>query len=165
MKIAVAYIRGPRGFKGELAAALFSTSSDNLKIGQPVTINKGEKSYDTEVEFIKHLRKGIGLKLAGINDEQTAESWRGGEILVEMSELEPLGEGEFYNFQLEGLTIYEEDGTRLGEIKAIDDSAGNPLLTIATENGEVLIPFVSAIVKSVDLEKKKMVIKKLEGLY
>jgi len=165
MKIAVAYIRGPRGFKGELAAALFKPSSASLRPGLVVTILKGDKSSELEVEYIKSLRRGIGLKLIGIDDEETADGWRGAEILVEAENLEPLGEKEFYHFQLEGSEICEQDGTKLGVVERIDDTTGNALLTVKTDNGEILIPFVEAVVKSVDIEKKMIIIKKIEGLY
>ena len=165
MKIAVAHIRGPRGFKGELAAALYRQSSRSLKPGAEVTLSKEDKSRDLKVEYVKSLRKGIGLKLTEIDDEATAESWRGGEILIELEKIDPLDEKEFYHFQLEGAGVVEEDGTEVGIVEGIDDFAGNDLLIVKTEKGEILIPFVTAIIKSVDVTMKRIVINKIEGLY
>jgi len=165
MKIAVAYIRSPRGFKGELAASLYNPSSENLKPGGKITIKKGDRSNSLTVEYIKTLRKGIGIKLEGIDDEETAESWRGAEILMELDELEALDESEFYEFEIEGAEVFESEGGKLGIVDRIENSTGNSLLVVKGDSGEILIPFVAAIVKSVDIENKKIVIEKLEGLY
>ena len=165
MKIAVAYVRGPRGFKGELSATLYRQSSNSVRPGAEVTIIKGDRSRDLEVEYVKSLRKGIGLKLTEIDDQESAESWRGAEVLIELEKIEPLGEKEFYHFQLEGAEVFEEDGAKIGIVDWINDSAGNDLLIVRTENGEIIIPFVKAIIKSIDVATKKIIIRKIEGLY
>lgn len=165
MKIAVAYIRGPRGFKGELTAALYRPSSQSLIPGLEVTIRKGDRVSDLKIEYVKLLRKGVGVKLAGVDNEEDALSWKGGEILVEANELEPLDEKEFYHFQIEGVEVFEENGERIGIVREVDSSSGNTLLIIDRGNDEIMIPFVEAFVKSVDVENKKIMIRKIEGLY
>ncbi|MEE8417365.1 MAG: hypothetical protein V3S06_01740, partial [candidate division Zixibacteria bacterium] len=90
MKVSVAYIKGPRGLKGELAAVLYRQSLESLKPGQEVVIQVKEKSRKCIVEYVKPLKNRIGLKLSGIDDEKTASDWRQAEILVEKKELEPL---------------------------------------------------------------------------
>ena len=165
MKIAVSYIRGPRGFKGELTAILYRPSSRSLIPGLEVTIRKDERVSDLKIEYVKLLRKGVGVKLAGVDNEEDALSWKGGEILVEANELEPLDEKEFYHFQIEGAEVFEEDGERIGIVREVDGSSGNTLLIIARGNDEIMIPFVEAFVKSVDVENKKIMIRKIEGLY
>lgn len=164
MKISVAYIKGPRGFKGELAAVLYNPSSRSLKPGLAVTLEKGEKSGDFEIEFIKSLRKRIGLKLKGIEDGEAAENWKGAEVLVEKDKLEPLNESEFYHFELEGAEVYGDDGEYIGKIKHVDDNVGNAVVYIDSDKGELLIPFVKEIVQTVDIAKKRIVIKMIEGL-
>lgn len=165
MKITVAYIRGPRGFKGELTAALYRPSSQSLIPGLEVTIRKDDRVSDLKIEYVKLLRKGVGVKLAGVDNEEDALSWKGGEILVEAKELEPLDEKEFYHFQIEGAEVFEENGERVGIVREVDGSAGNTLLIVDTGNEEIMIPFVEAFVKSVDAENKKIMIRKIEGLY
>lgn len=164
MKISVAYIKGPRGFKGELAAVLYNPSSENLRKGLTVTLEKGEKSGDFEIEFTKPSKKRIGLKLKGIEDQKTAEYWKGAEVLVEKDKLKPLEESEFYHFELEGAEVYEENGDLIGKVKSVDSIVANPILNVESKSGEIMIPFVKAIVKEVNIKEKKIVIRKIEGL-
>ncbi|UCC80604.1 MAG: 16S rRNA processing protein RimM [Candidatus Zixiibacteriota bacterium] len=165
MKISVAYIKGPRGFKGELAAVLYNPSSKNLKKGLTVTLEKGEKSNDFEVEFTRPSKKRIGLKLKGIEDQKTAEYWKGAEVLVEKDKLEPLEESEFYHFELEGVEVYDENGELIGTVKSVDSIVANPVLNVESKSGEIMIPFVKAIIQEVNIKEKKIVIRKIEGLF
>jgi 16S rRNA processing protein RimM len=165
MKVSVAYIKGPRGFKGELAAILYRPSSQSLKPGLKVTIQKEDRSRECTIEYIKPLRNRIGLKLSGIENEETASNWRHGEILVEKKDLEPLDENQYYHFEIEGARVYEEGGDLIGTVTYLGGAAGNDLLYVKTDESEIMIPFVKAIVKSVDVENRRIVIKKIEGLY
>lgn len=165
MKVSVAYIKGPRGLRGELAAVLYRPSSESLKPGLEVTIKIKEKSQKCIVEYVKSLKNRIGLKLTGIDDEETALDWRHGEILVDKKELEPLGEHQYYHFEIEGARVYDEKGNMIGTVTNIDTAHGNDLLYVKTDEGEIMIPFVKAIVQTVDIENKRIVIKKIKGLY
>jgi 16S rRNA processing protein RimM len=104
------------------------------------------------------------LKLKGIENGEAAENWKGAEVLVEKDKLEPLDESEFYHFELEGAEVYGDDGDYIGKIKYVDDNVGNAVVYIDSDKGELLIPFVKEIVQTVDIKKKKVVIKMLEGL-
>jgi 16S rRNA processing protein RimM len=165
MKISVAYIKGPRGFKGELAAVLYSPTSDHLKEGMTVTLEKGDKSDDFTVEFTKSFKKRIGLKLKGIDDPETAEFWKGAEVLVERDKLEQLDESEYYHFELEGADVYDEGGELIGTVKFVDSNVANAVLYVESDGKEIMIPFVKAFVQEVNIEEKKITIRKIEGLY
>jgi 16S rRNA processing protein RimM len=165
MKVSVANIGKPRGYKGELAVIPYRPGTETLRVGLKVTLKKGEVSEDSIIQTVKILEDRIGLKLKGIESESDAEYWRGGEILVDDQDLQALDSGEYYHFQIEGAEVFEENGQLLGVVKSIDFLSANDVLTVQSELGEILIPFVQSVIVSVDAEKKKIVIRKLEGLY
>ncbi len=165
MKIAVAYIRGLRGYKGELAAVLYRPSSESLKPGVKVTLQKDDRSGEYEVEEIKLLKNRVGVKLKGIEDEEAASSWRGGEILLEKENLAPLDKSEFYHFEIEGAEVFDTDGELIGTVTFVDSNAGNDILNVRTEKAEIMIPFVKAFVKSIDIESRRIVVEKIEDLF
>ena len=57
------------------------------------------------------------------------------------------------------------DGTKVGTIKQIDHFPAQDLLTVATSSGDVLVPFVKAIVASVDIDAGTMVVTPPLGLF
>jgi 16S rRNA processing protein RimM len=165
MKVSVAYIKGPRGLKGELAAVLYRPSSKSLRPGLEVMLRKEEQSRICIVEYVKPLKNRIGLKLSGIDDEETALDWSQGEILVEKEKLEPLGEYQYYHFEIEGAQVYDEEENFIGTVTSIDNAPGNDILYVKTDKDEIMIPFVKAIVKIVETENKRIVVRKIKGLY
>jgi 16S rRNA processing protein RimM len=165
MKISVAYITKPRGFKGELAVVPYRPNTESLKPGLEVTLQKGGISRSFVIETIKVLRERIAIKLIGIENEASAESWRGGDLLLDEEQLAPLSEGEYYHFQLEGADVYEENGSLVGKVIALDYLSANDILTVQGESGEILIPLIKQVIVSVDIQNKRIVIRRLEGLF
>jgi 16S rRNA processing protein RimM len=100
-----------------------------------------------------------------IGDRNAAEAVRGTVLLATVAAQErPEDPEEFYDLQLVGLVAYDEAGTRLGELTAVTHGAQD-LLTIRTPDGrDALVPFVAALVPSVDLEAGRVVIADRPGL-
>lgn len=165
MKIAVAQIKGPRGFKGELAASLYRPNTETLKPGLGITLQKEDATQECVIESVKFLRGRVALKLTGIDDEETALGWRGADVLVEKDKLASLKPGEYYHFNIEGAEVFEENGAYVGKVTRIEYLAANDILIVETENGEAMIPFVKAIVKSVEIEPKRIIVNRIEGLF
>ena len=53
----------------------------------------------------------------------------------------------------------------LGKVREISNLAANGIFVVNGDRGEILIPAISQVIVSVDVEKKKIVIRKIEGLY
>jgi 16S rRNA processing protein RimM len=165
MKISVAYIRKPRGIRGELTAVLYRPSSKSLRPGIQITLQKEKDSQVFAIEYMKSLKGRIALKLAGLDNQEEASFWNGAEVLLDREDLEPLDDDEFYHFEIEGVKVYDQDGAYVGTVKQMAVIPGNDIMIIKGDDKEIMIPFVKAIVKSVDLEKKRIVISSIEGLY
>jgi len=111
------------------------------------------------------LNGRISLKLDDIDSEEAAEYWRGAELLMESESLEKLGTGEYYHFQIEGCEVYETSGKYVGKVKMVESYTANDILSLDSEQGEILIPMIKSVIESIDIESKKIIIRKLEGLY
>jgi 16S rRNA processing protein RimM len=165
MKILVAHIKKPRGLNGELAVIPYKEDTQSLRKGLEVTLQKGDLSRETVVESVVFLNGRLALKFAGIASEEQARQWQGGEVLAESEDLASLRSDEFYHFEIEGCEVYEEGGAHLGKVAGIDFISANDVLTVETESGEILIPFIKRVISSVDIKAKKITIRKIEGLY
>ncbi len=54
------------------------------------------------------------------------------------------------------MDVYDSTGNKLGKVKSLQDIG--PYYLIELDNGKTYIPFVSEIVKEVDIEKKRIVV-------
>jgi 16S rRNA processing protein RimM len=107
------------------------------------------------------------VRLDGVDDRNTADALRGSVFVVDSDDLPPIDEADtFYDHQLEGLQVRTTAGLDVGVIAEVLHTAAGELLAIkrSGEDGEVLVPFVSAIVTSVSLEQGTVEIDPPEGL-
>ena len=105
------------------------------------------------------------MRLDGVADRSAADSLRGTLFVVDSADLPPIEEpDEFYDHQLEGLKVVTTAGTPVGSVAEVLHTAAGELLSVRSEAGEVLVPFVSAIVTSVSLADQTIEIDPPEGL-
>jgi len=70
----------------------------------------------------------------------------------------------WYDYQLVGLRALR-DGTEVGTVARVDHLPAQDLLAIATASGEVLVPFVAAIVPAVDIAAGTVTLTPPPGLF
>jgi 16S rRNA processing protein RimM len=117
------------------------------------------------VESVRDHSGRLLVRLDGVADRNAAESLRGTLFIVDSGDLPPIDDpDEFYDHQLEGLQVVTTTGTRVGSVAEVLHTAAGELLSVRTEQGEVLVPFVSAIVTSVSLADQRIEIDPPEGL-
>ena len=117
------------------------------------------------VESVREHGGKLLMRLDGVADRNAAESLRGILFVVDSEDLPPIEDpDEFYDHQLEGLQVVTTTGQTVGPVAEVLHTAAGELLSIRAEEGEVLVPFVSAIVTSVSLADQKIEIDPPEGL-
>ncbi len=118
------------------------------------------------VESAREHSGRLLVRLAGVDDRNTAEALRGTVFLVDTENLPPIDDpDEFYDHQLEGLRVVTTDGRLVGNVNEVLHTAAGELLSVTSETGgEVLVPFVSAIVTEVSLESQTIEIDPPDGL-
>jgi 16S rRNA processing protein RimM len=107
------------------------------------------------------------VRLAGVADRDAADAMRNTLFVVDSDDLPPIDDpDEFYDHQLEGLRVRTVDGREVGHVAEVLHTAAGELLAVlrGDDSGEVLVPFVSAIVTSVSLTDKTIEIDPPEGL-
>ncbi|MBA7646059.1 Ribosome maturation factor RimM [subsurface metagenome] len=104
------------------------------------------------------------IKLEGIDSVEQAEELRGKTLEIHRRQLETLPEGQYYHFQLIGLEVWTTEGKRLGKVIRVLSAPSNDNYVVSGEKGEILIPAIEDVVKSVDLESRRITIEAIEGL-
>lgn len=102
--------------------------------------------------------------LEGIDDADAAQALKGCAVAAALSDLPPLGEGEFYYFQLIGAEAMLADGRRLGIIADIFSTGAHDIWVVRDGEREVLVPVIADIVKAMDISARRVTIEPLPGL-
>jgi 16S rRNA processing protein RimM len=106
------------------------------------------------------------VTFAEVTDRTQAEAVRGLLLLSTVDEHEaPEDPEEFYDHQLVGLQVVTTDGRVVGELAEVLHGSAQDLLSVRAEDGrEVLVPFVSELVPTVDVPAGRIVVADRPGL-
>ncbi len=158
----------PHGVRGGLKIKVSDERPDRFQAGQAVLLKgpreKGEgqtfkvKSYSEEGLF------GI-LYLEDCQSLDQAETLRGFSLYVDRTDLPDLPRDRFYILDLEGLDVVNEEGLDRGRVESVISTWANDVLSLRYQGREVLIPFVKAFIREVDLDRQQIVIHEWEGLF
>ena len=86
-------------------------------------------------------------------------------LLVPVADLPELDDPDsYYDHELVGLTAQLPDGSPLGEVSAVRHDGAELLVVRRTDGGELLVPFVKAMVPTVDVAAGYLVVDPPEGL-
>lgn len=122
-----------------------------------------ERSY--VVESARQHGARLLVRLAGVTDRDGADALRGSLFVIHSDELPPIDEADtYYDHQLEGLRVWTTAGQEIGVVTEVLHTAGAELLAVKGDSGEVLVPFVGAIVISVSLDDGTIEIEPPDGL-
>lgn len=104
------------------------------------------------------------MQIDGVSSVEAARALVGHECYVYRNELPPAREGEFYWFDLEGLTVVTEEGECLGRVEEFFPTGSNAVLVVRKEAQETLLPFIKDVIVSVDNTKGTLRIHVIPGL-
>ncbi len=114
------------------------------------------------VESGRKQGKNVVVKLAGIDDRDTAATLSGCEIAVTRDQLAAVKPGEYYWIDLEGLKVVTTDGVELGIVDHLFETGANDVLVVREESSEArerLVPYVPGeVVTEVDLDGGQMTV-------
>jgi len=113
-----------------------------------------------EIASVRASSDGLIASSPAVSDRTAAEALRGARIFIARSEFPKPAEDEFYWADLIGLQVINREGAALGAVVGLIDTGPHSVLRIEPAGGgeEVLIPFVSAYVDSVDVPARRIVV-------
>ncbi len=126
-----------------------------------------EQQLSASVETCRIQGKGVVAKLADLDDTDIALTLNGYKIFVEASQLPNLPKGEYYWYQLIGLTVVNTQGDALGKVTAMMETGANDVFSVTqhieNEKGEQerlerLIPQTDNVVIDVDLDAQQLTV-------
>ncbi|MFC2059786.1 ribosome maturation factor RimM [Chloroflexota bacterium] len=158
--ITIGHILAPWGIEGKLKVKVVTDFPQRFTASSKVYINRQPNTIDS-IQW--HKGKAI-IKLNTIDSFEDAQNLRGQPVEIHHSQLYTLPEGQYFHFQLIGLKVWTTRGELLGHITDVLTSASNDNYIVSTAKGDLLIPAVEDIVKSINLSDGRMVIEPIKGL-
>ena len=107
----------------------------------------------------REAQNAVFIKLKGFADRTSVERFRHALLQVPETDLPALEDGEFYRYQLIGLTVVDRDGGVLGTLDEIIETGANDVYRVRTADGaDLLLPALDDVVVRVDLDARTIVV-------
>lgn len=170
-RLVVGHISKPHGTRGELFIwPLTDRPAEVFAEGRELFLGDEEGTTEGEFEKIaiersRPFKRGVLIKLKGHEDRNAVEPYARRYLLASFDELAPLEEGEVFYHQLLGLEVETVEGERVGRVREVYETEPAHMLEVVGEGGKLhLIPFSEQVVRKVDVDVGRVVIKPPPGL-
>lgn len=146
------------GVSGWIKVHSYTYPPTNLVNYDPWFYNKNQAWLHVPVKDVQLQGHNIIALIEGYDSPESVRVFTGIEISVHRSQLPVLPEGEFYWYDLIGLSVHTVGGIELGQVIRVFNSGANDLLVVQGEK-EHLIPFIrDHFVLSIDIPLRRIVV-------
>lgn len=160
----VGKIVGTHGVKGMTRVQVWADSPDFLKEFKYLYTNEAGGDELTVLKVQPHGNISL-VAFKGVDTIEHAESFRNTVLYIDRQDVK-LPEGRYFITDLIGITVYDADTNAvLGEICDVSQTGANDVWHIKKDGKEYLIPAISDVLVSVDIDSEKATIRPLKGIF
>lgn len=163
--IAVGRIGKSVGLKGEVKIIPLTADLQRFDALERVLLGTDETSVREYA--IARVRFTAGTVIISFQDVATrteADDLRGNYLFIRPDQSITPPEGSYFVHDIVGMTVVTEEGVAVGSVKDVQELPAHDLWVVRTSGGDVLIPAVREIIKTVDITTRTIVIAPPEGM-
>ena len=159
MQLTAAIVGPAHGLRGEVILDVRSDDPEVLAPGASLEI--AGRGAALTVRSVRVHKDRVLASFEECASREDAEALLGARLLVEEHE----EEDAWYPHQLKGLSARTPGGEDLGTVTGLTPGAAQDLLLVKTPAGTVMVPFVTQLVPTVDVEGGVVIIDAPPGLF
>ena len=164
VEVIVGRVVKPHGVRGDVVVELHTDEPERrFAVGSSLTAD--ELGRCLRVRATRRHSGRLVVNFEGVTTRDEAERLIGQTLTAQVQDDEsPEDDAEFYDRQLVGLQAKLPDGRIVGQVTDVIHGPAQDALVINTDAGERLVPFVDALVPSIDVPGGYVTIADLPGL-
>ncbi len=152
------------GVKGELKVMPLTDDPLRYNLLTHLLIEEDGKLVEYSIDSVRFHKSFVLIKLSGIETLEDAEKLKNTILKIHRRDAVSLPEGSYFICDLIGIRVHDMNGSELGTLKDIINTGSNDVYVVQYKEGELLIPALKSVVKSIDLDQGKMLVDLPEGL-
>jgi 16S rRNA processing protein RimM len=159
-RVTIGKIERPFGVRGEVKVQSLSDVPGRFNRLKDVTLVA--PAGDSLTTTVTHVRSGGRSYIMGFEAFTTPEEaarFRGAWLQIPRSASPSLADGLYYEYDLLGMTVMDENRNIHGTVEEILESSGNHIFVVRRKHQELLIPALKTVIAAVDLVGRVMTIR------
>jgi len=160
--IRAALVLRTHGVEGELRVE--PLGGDAARFAPGLALYVEETRRRLTVAASRSAGRHVLLRLAEVNDAGEAAPLRGAYLCVDAADVRPLGDDEWFVWQLVGLRASTPSDRELGTVVDIEPGVANDVLVVETPAGLQRYPMVRDFIRSVDLAASRITLQPWEEM-
>jgi 16S rRNA processing protein RimM len=163
--VTVGLVERPFGVRGEVKVRSLSDVPGRFETLTNVSlVAKDGKTLDTSVTHVRRAGERFIVRFAGLTTPEEAGLWRGSLIQAPRGIVPMLPTGQYYECDLVGLAVQTDQGLPIGVLDEIVELPGGHVFVVRQGAKETLIPAAKEWVTAVDLERRLMTVRMIDGI-
>ena len=163
--IAIGKVVSTQGNKGEVNIFPLTDLANRFINLTTVLLRNNTSQTTLNIEKIKIKGNTVVLKFKDIENIKEAKMIVGSFLEVERKNAVKLPKDTYFIFEIIGLEVYAENNIFLGKVENVISTGSNDVYIVKGKNKkELFIPAIHEVVKNVNLKKKRINIKMVDGL-
>ena len=155
-RIVIGRVGAAHGIRGELRIIPLTDFPERFAALREVMV--GDELL--HIESVKPQGKNFLMRFREYTVREDAQKLAGRLLTVARAEAAPLDEGEYYVFDIVGLTVYDEENNELGTVENVLRTGSNDVYAVRSEDGrEILIPALRKVVRTIDVPNGRMTVR------
>jgi 16S rRNA processing protein RimM len=121
----------------------------------------GNSEQPTRLLGVRFHGGGALIRLEGITTPEEGQALGGLAVRIRGEDAKPLAEGEYFLFQLIGLTVFDEAGEEIGSVTDLMETGTHDVLIIKPKRGgeDILVPNHPEYVITIEPEAGRLVLR------
>ncbi len=157
----IGYVAKTHGLKGEVT--IMYTDYADLESTKSVFVEQNDNLVPYFIDHVSSRLDKAFVKFEDVNTLEAANLLKGCSVYLDKTLRPKLKKGEFYDDEVIGFVVEDEELGLLGSIKEVVASGPNRLLSIDYLGKEVLVPINGPFIQSVNKTKKKIIVQLPDG--
>jgi 16S rRNA processing protein RimM len=163
--IAIGQIARSNGIRGEVRVNLLTESPERLRQLTLVWIGRDDATAQQfRIEHVRLHRGQAVVKFGSIESRDAADGLKNLFIFIEEQNAAVLPKGTYFIHDIVGMEVLTEEGVRVGCVEEVWQLPANDVWVVREDGKEILLPAIRDVIRTVDVRRKRIVIRPLEGL-
>jgi 16S rRNA processing protein RimM len=163
--VTIGKIERPFGVRGEVKVRSLSDVPGRLQdLREATLVAKNGLTVTAKVLHVRPGGQSFIMRFDAFATPEEASVFRGGDLKVLRATSPRLPDDHYYEHELLGMTVQDEQGRVLGTLDEVWQLPGNPVFVVRAAGRELLVPALKRAVASVDQAGRIMVVRATEGV-